>query len=206
MDNKIQFTKEVELHNPLVFLDVLIKKQKKQLKLAHITNPHTLATPQKFLAFSSLFKQNLVNSLLHRSSTICNSYSQIDTEFRFIKNKTLRNEHLSGFIDKQIKQFLYKKFARRTPLVQKNPTKYFLFKMPYLENISHGVEKELKEFIHKHLPDTTFRFIHVTKNLKQQLHFKDPQRHLLISNVIYRLSCSCCSFYVGRTFRNLVKP
>ena len=90
-------------------------------------------------------------------------------------------------------------------MVEKNPSKYFLCKLPYLGNISHHVEKKLKEFIHKHLPDTMFRFIHVTKNLKQQLHCKDPQRHLLRSNVVYRLNCFCSFCYIGQTRRNLVK-
>ena len=71
-------------------------------------------------------------------------------------------------------------------------------------NVPH-VEKELKEFIDQHLPDTMLRFVHVTKNLKQQLHFKDPQPQLLRSNVVYRLNCSCGSFYIGQTRRNLVK-
>ena len=73
-----------------------------------------------------------------------------------------------------------------------------LLKLPYLGNISHHVEKELKEFIDKHLPDTMLRFFHVTKNLKQQLHFKDPQPQLLRSNVVYRLNCMCTflCFYI----------
>ena len=43
------------------------------------------------------------------------------------------------------------------------------------------------------------------KNFKQQLHFKDSQPQLLRSNVVYRLNCSCRSFYIGQTRRNLVK-
>ena len=81
----------------------------------------------------------------------------------------------------------------------------FVVRLAYLGNISHHIEKELKEFIDKHLPDTMFRFVRVTKNLKQQLHFNDPQPQLLRSNVVYRLNCSCGSFYIGQTRRNLVK-
>ena len=42
--NQIQFTKEVESHNSLTFLDVLIEKLTKKLKQAPITNPRALAT------------------------------------------------------------------------------------------------------------------------------------------------------------------
>ena len=46
----------------------------------------------------------------------------------------------------------------------------------------------------------------LAKNLKQQLHFKDPQPQLLRSNVIpYWLNYSCGSFYIGQTRRNVVK-
>ena len=206
MHSQIQFTKEVESHNSLAFLDVLMGKTDKGIKTSTYHKSTRSGHLTKFSSFSSLrYKGNLVNSLLHRSYSICNSYSQIDTEFRFIKNTLLRHGCLSGSIDKCIRKFLNKKFAPRILFVQKNPSKYFLFKLPYLGNISHHVEKELKEFIHKHLPDTMVRFVHVIKNLKQQLHFKDPQPQLLRSNVVYRLNCSCGSFYIGQTRRNLAK-
>ena len=194
------------MHNSLDFLDVLIEKTDEGIKTSTYHKPTRTGHLEKFFSFSPLrYKRNLVNSLLHHSYSICNSYSQIDTEFHFIKNTLLRNEYPSGFIDKYIRQFLNKKFAPRTPFIQNNLSKYFLFKLPYLGNISHHVEKELKELIHKHLPDTRFRFVLVTKNLKQQLHFKDLQPQLLRSNVVYRLNCSCGSFYIGQTRRNLVK-
>ena len=166
MHSQIQFTKEVESHNSPAFLDVLIEKTDEGIKTSTFYKPTRTGHLTKFSRFSPLrYKRNLVNSLLHRFYSICNFYSQIDTEFRFIKNTLLRNEYPSGFIDKSIRQFLNKKFASRTPFIQKNPSKYFLFKLPYLGNISHHVEKELKEFIHKHLPDIMFRFVYVTKKI-----------------------------------------
>ena len=82
------------------------------------------------------------------------------------------------------------------------PPNIFYSSYLYLGNISHHVEKE---FIHKHLPDTMFGFIHVTKNLKKQLHFKYPQQHLLISNVVHKLKYSCGSFHIGHTRRSLAE-
>ena len=82
------------------------------------------------------------------------------------------NIHL-GFIEKCIDNFLTK-FCSLDSLGSKKSIQIFLIKLPHLGNISHHVEKKLKEFIRKHLPATMFRFIHVNKNLKQQLHFKDP--------------------------------
>ena len=144
LHKQIQFTKEVELHNSLAFLAVFNEKTEKGIKTSTYHKPTCTGYFTKISSFSPLrYKRNLVNSLLHRSYTICNSYSQIDAAFRFITNTLLRNEYSSGFINKCIRQFLNKKFASRTLLVQKNLSKYFLFKLSYLTNISHQVEKEL---------------------------------------------------------------
>ena len=123
--SQIQFTKEVESHNSLAFLDVLIEKTDKGINTSTYHKPTCTGHLTKFSSFSPFrCKQNLVNSL-HRFYFICNSYSQFDTEFRFIKNTLLQNEYPSGFIDKCIRQVLNRKFAPRTPFIQKNPSKYF---------------------------------------------------------------------------------
>ena len=80
--NQIYFTKEVELHNFLAFVYVLIEKTDKGIKTTTYHKPIRTGHLTNFSRFFPLrYKQNLVNSLLHRSYSICNSYSQIDTEF-----------------------------------------------------------------------------------------------------------------------------
>ena len=61
------------------------------------------------------------------------------------------------------------------------------------------------EYTKTHLPDSKLRFIHNTNKLKQQFLVKDRQRQLTRNNTVYRLNCSCGSFYIGQTRRNLVK-
>ena len=91
----------------------------------------------------------------------------------------------------------------KTP--QTKPSTYMLFRLPYLGSISHHIEKELHQYTKTHLPDSKLRFIHNTNKLKQQFLIKDRQRQLTRSNIVYRLNCSCGSFYIGQTRRNLVK-
>ena len=114
------------------------------------------------------------------------------------------NEYPSRFIDTCIRQFLNKKFSQH-PKTQTQTCNHFIFKLPYLSNISHNIEKELQQFIKKQLPDSKLRFIHTTTKLKHYFHTKDPQSHPKRSNVVYRPNCSCGSFYIGQTRRNLIK-
>ena len=148
----------------------------------------------------SIFSYNL----LQRSFTLCNSYLKINSEFQSTKTTLMRNEYPSRFIDKCIRQFLNKKFSQ-LPKTQTQTCNHFTFKLPYLGNISHNIEKELQQFIKKQLPDSKLRFIHTTTKLKHYFYTKDPQSHLRRSNVVYRLNCSCESFYIGRTRKNLMK-
>ena len=97
------------------------------------------------------------------------------------------------------------KLIPQVPLVQSKPFKYFLFILSSLDNVSHNIEKKLKQFIYKHLPDTMIRITYVTKNLKQQFHCKDYHRHLLRNNVVCWLYSSCDSFCIGQTRQNPVK-
>ena len=115
----------------------------------------------------------------------------------------MRNEYLSSFVDKCIRQFLSKKFSQHQK-TQIQTCDHFAFKLPYLSNISCNIE-ELQQLINKHLPDSKLRFIHTTSKLKHYFYTNDPQSHLKKSNVVYRRNCSCGSFHIGQTRRNLIK-
>jgi len=49
-----------------------------------------------------------------------------------------------------------------------------------------------------------FRFIHETNQLKKSFTYKDKQNHLRRSSVVYKLTCTCGSSYIGQTRRNLI--
>ena len=49
-----------------------------------------------------------------------------------------------------------------------------------------------------------FRFIHETNKLKKYFTYKDKQNHLRRSSVVYKLTCTCGSNYIGQTRRNLI--
>ena len=202
-----QFTKELEMRNSLTFLDVFIEKTNNGIKTSTYHKPTKTSLLTKYTSFSPLYyKRNLVNNLLQRSYSICNSYTAIDSEFQSIKDTLLENQYPLNFIDKCIREFFNRKFNPKRPKqTQTKPSVYLLFRLPYLGSISHHIEKELHQYTKPHLPDSKLRFIHNTNKLKQQFLVKDRQRQLIKSNIVYRLNSPCGSFYIGQTRRNLVK-
>ena len=205
--NQIQFTKELEIHNSLIFLDVFIEKTNSGIKTSTYHKPTKTNLLTKCTSFFPLhYKRNLVNNLLQRSYSICNSYTTIDSEFQSFKDTLLKNGYPLSFIDKCNRQFCNRKFNPKRPKqTQAKPSPFPLFRLPYLGSIFHHIEKELHQYTKTHLPDYKLRFIHNTNKLKQQFLVKDRQRQLTRSNIVYRLNCSCGSFYIGQTRRNLVE-
>jgi len=49
-----------------------------------------------------------------------------------------------------------------------------------------------------------FRFMHETNQLIKAFTYKDKQNHLRRSSVVYKLTCTCGSNYIGQTRRNLI--
>ena len=70
---------------------------------------------------------------------------------------------------------------------------------------STTLKKNFTSIQKTHLPDSKLRFIHNTNKLKQQFLVEDRQRQLTRSNIVYRVNCSCGTFYIGQNRRNLVK-
>ena len=205
LHKQIQFTKEIESNNSLALLDAFIEKSDSGMNTSTYHKLTHTGLLLKYPSFSPIrYKRNLINNLLQRSFTICNSCLKINFEFQSIKTILMRNKYPSSFIDRCMRQFLNKKFSQH-PKTQTQTCNHFTFRLPYLGNISHNIGKKLQQFINKHLPDSKLRFIHTTSKLKHYFHTKDPQSHLKKSNVVNRLNCSCGSFYISQTRRSLIK-
>ena len=66
--SQIQFTKELDMHNSLTFLDVFIEKTNSGIKTSTYHKPTKTSLLTKYTRFSPLYyKRNLVNNLLQRS-------------------------------------------------------------------------------------------------------------------------------------------
>ena len=102
-----------------------------------------------------------------------------------IKSMLIKNGYPKAYIDHCIMKYLNKKHETSvnsfmiTPRNAKTCTRYAI--MPF-----------------------QFRFIHETSKLKKSFTYKDKQNHLRRSSVVYKLTCTCGSNYIGQTCRNLI--
>jgi len=75
--------------------------------------------------------------------------------------------------------------------------------LPYLGEISYVVRREMQRLVHRYaITPFQFRFIHETNKLNKPFTYKDKQNHLRRSSVVYKLTCTCGSNYIGQTRRN----
>ena len=67
------------------------------------------------------------------------------------------------------------------------------------------VRNELKSFLHKHTVDKASLYIvDALSKIGENFHFKNKQPLLMKSGIVYKLTCSCGSTYIGQTKPNLL--
>ena len=81
---------------------------------------------------------------------------------------------------------------------------FSIFKLPYIGDMSHQIEKEIRQYLFKKLSQKSkFVMVHETTTIDQKFRCKDRQTLLHSSEVVYKLNCSCAQSYIGQTKRNL---
>ena len=76
--------------------------------------------------------------------------------------------------------------------------------MPFRGDHSLHVEKELQSFFHRYLShNLSLNVVHTCLKIDDMFKHKEHEPKLLRSNVVYKLTCSCDSNYIGQTRRNL---
>ena len=118
-----------------------------------------------------------------------------------------RNGYPKYVLDKYIREFFIRKFTTK-PLrsKKKDPTqKKILIRLSFLGALSVQIRNELKSFLHKHTNDKASLYIvDALSKIGENFRFKDKQTLLMKSGIVYKLTGSCCSTYIGQTRRNLL--
>ena len=82
---------------------------------------------------------------------------------------------------------------------------FILIKNLLLNNLSVQIRNKLKSFLHKHMDDKVSLYIvDALSKIGENSRFKDKQPLLMKSGIVYKLTCSCGSTYIGQTRRNLL--
>ena len=73
-----------------------------------------------------------------------------------------------------------------------------------LNTSSVQIRYELKSFLHKYTDDIASLYIvDALSKIGENFRFKDKQPLFMKSGILYKLTCSCGSTYIGQTRRNL---
>ena len=197
----------------MAFLDVWISNQDGKLALKTYRKPTHTELYIKWQSFVPLkHKINLVRNLLHRAYKICNSYLLIHEDFKIISTMLEKNGYPTGFLNQQIRIFFNKMHEKvKTPEVEEKPDSesktrpiFSILKLPYIGDMSHQIEKEIRQYLFKKLSQKSkFVMVHETTTIGQKFRYKDRQTLLHSSGVVYKLNCSCGQSYIGQTKRNL---
>ena len=153
------------------------------------------------------FKINLINCLLDRCYKICSTYEIIFDEFEQIKTMLSRKGYPKYVLDKCIREFFNRKFTTK-PLRsnKKDPTqKKILIRLPFLGALSVQNRNEMKSFLHKHTDDKVSVYIvDALSKIGENFRFKYKQPLLIKSGIVYKLTYSCGSTYIGQARRSLL--
>ena len=172
--NNIAFTKELEENNTLPFLNILIHQTNKNINISVYRKPtHTgLYTPwNSYVPIQ--FKQNLIKTSLNRSHHICNNYINKHKEIQTIFKSLLHNGYPKSFINKNIKQFEIKFQSQNNSTPQSNAfdepslIKIVYIKLPYVQEISNQLSKEINYFFQKFDTNMKLCLIHTICKLKK---------------------------------------
>ena len=75
---------------------------------------------------------------------------------------------------------------------------FLIVKLPYIGDMSHQIEKEIRQYLFKKLyQKSKFVMVHETTTIGQIFRYKDRQALLHSSGVAYKLNCSCGQSYIG---------
>ena len=206
----LKFSKELQQNNCLSYLDVLLKKNNNFIESTVYRKPTHTGLYTKWTSLCPLkYKRNLVYCLLYRAYRICNTQGNLDNEIKIITNFLLKNGYPLRFINSQIRRLFKTKqkldctSPTNSSTTKIKPHRIFL-RLPFIGHHSTHLEKELKTFYHRHLSDmVNLNVIHKTFSIGDLFRHKENQPLMYRNNVVYKLTCSCGSTYIGQTRRNL---
>ena len=146
------------------------------------------------------YKYNLVNCLLDRAYKICSSYEGICSEVNNIKIMLGRNGYPTYFLDSCVRFFNRKYDKMLSHFEKRKNCRTVIARLLFLGDMSMQLKKELSAFVEKQTWNRVIlRIIDTTWNIGHNFRLKDKQKTLMKYGVVYKLTCSCGSSYIGQT-------
>ena len=195
----LQYTTESESNNRLPFLDVLIERECQGFTTTVYRKPTFSGSYVRWNSFCSKRRKiNLIKTLVHRAIQIC-STSKLTAEINNILNILSSNGYPPDTVKAVIKSTLSHADDPKRFGPDKCPVTLHL---PYIGETSDTFSKQISGAVQKCFGAVKLRVLFKSKNMLPTS-VKDVLPITTNSNIIYKYSCQCGSWYIGRTTQRL---
>ncbi|XP_044762054.1 uncharacterized protein LOC123319267 [Coccinella septempunctata] len=186
---KLQFTMETERDNKLAFLDVEVHRKECGTLLTNwFTKPTSSGRILNYHSYNPIgHKLSTVKGLLHRMMNLIH-HTFHDSNLRTIKNILKMNNYPNTFVNKCLNSYFRQHRAFNNS--EKPPCKFYKF--PCIDGLSQRISTVFDS-------NTKLAFYNVRSTKCLYTRLKDPTPLLSLSNVIYKIPCSCGKSYIGQT-------
>ncbi|XP_044753724.1 uncharacterized protein LOC123313085 [Coccinella septempunctata] len=195
---RITFTVEAQTNGTLPFLDLLLRSRDDKIEFSIYRKP---TTTDHVIPFSSnhplQYKLTAFRSFFYRLLTTPLSAEDYETEYNIILQIAHNNGFPMNLVQNTFRRISHKIMIRHnthlTPISDEN----IIFKsIPYVPGVSERIQKYLKKFNIQ----ISFKVENSLRAILSRGKDKvDPVERM----GVYRLECSCGSFYIGRSFRSI---
>ena len=200
--NNIKFTYELEEKNKIPFLDVLVHAENDIFSTSVYRKSTFTGLLTNFTSFiPTSYKIGLIKTLINRCYEISSSWMLFNTEIEEIKKLLSKDLFPTHLIEKEIKNFLIKKYSKPD---EKPESKFNYFKLPYIGDCSKSLNVQLNKLCKNYCKEVKIRLVYAPYKIGSMFSLKDNLPSDLKSNVVYKFQCRRCNAsYIGETQRHI---
>ena len=157
--SNLNFTLEKESSNKLAFLDVMMRKNERNIETSVYRKPTTTELGTNYFSFTPIkFKLNAIKTLIHRAYSVCSNYKCFDSEIVFLRKFFTYNAYPIKFFEKEVFEYLNKQY-KPSITFHTVPKLIQYLVLPFSGYSSHKLEKEIRELVLKYYPQLNLRLI-----------------------------------------------
>ena len=190
----IDFTVENENIGSPSFLDVNICRKNGKFFTSVYRKPTFNGVFTNYESFIPTYqKRGLLDTLFHRSFSICCDFKTFHFEIDHLKTILIKNNYPLNFIDSCIKSFLNKLYTPKV-VVPNIPKRNVFAKLPFLGSTSFQIRKKLQELFSDKLTSCNLKIDFTSPvRVKSFFTFKDKLPKMLLSGLVYQCKCGGCN-------------
>ena len=200
----VKFTSEKEVNGSLLFLDLLISRNKECFTTTVYHKPTFSGVYSNFNIFiADEYKHGLIFTLLFRIISIVSDFSKFHEDVDYLKDVLKKNYFPTNLVDKCIKMFLNKQFSQKI-LEHTVPKKELFIVLPYLDMSSLYLRTRLQKSINSNISFCRSKIVFKSsKRLAKFFRFEDKTPLCLRTYIVYKFMCGRCNAsYYGEKCRH----